>query len=538
MTYNALYRQWRPTTFSELVGQPHVAQTLQNALMRAKVAHAYLFCGPRGTGKTSVARILARALNCERGGVEPCNECRTCKKILAGASLDVLEVDAASNRGIDEIRDLREKTRYAPGEGRYKVYIVDEVHMLTAEAANALLKTLEDPPPHMVFILATTEPHKIPLTIVSRCQRFDFRRLAIEEILRRLEEVCRHLSVRTEPGVLRVIARHADGALRDALSLLDQCLAFAGEVLTAADVAAVLGNVDEELLGRLTQALVRRDTATCLAMVEEVWSGGKDMRQLVLDLLAYLRELLLAALNLKPGGDSSGLSPELLMGLIEGLAEVEHEIRWSFQPRLLLEVALLRLMGFPAGVAAATTEVEVPARTFVPEATASAAGRTPDEASPRVKLKEGWARALELVQRKDRLASAWLEYAVPLAIQGDDLVLGFPKEYSLHRERVERGIHRLVAGAAKVIWKRPLRISCTELPAGHRPEGGASSGGDTPVEPSPPLPPESDAVLTDTEGPLVQRAMEIFAGRIVDTGHQKQERPRPRGATESKEGDQ
>ena len=242
MAYVALYRTWRPQNFDSVVGQPHIVRTLTNAIEKNKIAHAYLFSGPRGTGKTSTAKILAKALNCTHGPTtDPCGTCEACRKITEGTSMDVLEIDAASNRGIDEIRGLRETVGFLPVDGRYKVYIIDEVHMLTTEAFNALLKTLEEPPPHILFILATTEPHKIPATIHSRCQRYDFRRISASDIEARLGEVIDHLDLTIEPAAVRLIADAAEGGMRDALSLLDQCITTSDDTITAADVENLLG---------------------------------------------------------------------------------------------------------------------------------------------------------------------------------------------------------------------------------------------------------------------------------------------------------
>ncbi|NLK51426.1 MAG: DNA polymerase III subunit gamma/tau [Syntrophomonadaceae bacterium] len=268
MSYVALYREWRPQNFQNVVGQTHVTRTLLNALQQGRISHAYLFCGPRGTGKTSVAKILAKAVNCsEAQEGEPCNQCVSCRAIVEGSSLDVLEIDAASNRGIDEIRELRERVQYAPSGGRFRVYIIDEVHMLTTEAFNALLKTLEEPPSHVIFVLATTEAHKVPATILSRCQRFDFRRITPAELIERLKLVAEHQQIEISEEAIMAIVRAAEGGLRDALSLLDQCIGFATNAITLEEVNQVLGTVSEEFLRQAIDGLAFNESARLMYLV-------------------------------------------------------------------------------------------------------------------------------------------------------------------------------------------------------------------------------------------------------------------------------
>jgi DNA polymerase-3 subunit gamma/tau len=294
MAAQALYRRWRSRTFAQIIGQDHVTHTLLNALRAGRVGHAYLLAGPRGTGKTTTARVLAKAVNClDPQNGEPCNRCSICRSMNEGRSLDLIEIDAASNRGIDEIRALREKIAFAPSECRYKVYVIDEVHMLTNEAFNALLKTLEEPPPHAIFVMATTEPQRIPLTVLSRCQRFDFRRVPLASIKQKLELICQQESIRIQPAALDAIARHAAGSFRDAESLLDQLASFDMEEITLEDVHRVLGSAPEEIIVGIIEALIAGDVGAGLKWINDALDGGVEARQLTREVMDYLRGLLL-----------------------------------------------------------------------------------------------------------------------------------------------------------------------------------------------------------------------------------------------------
>ena len=359
MSYTALYRKWRPTSFEEVRGQDHIVKTLKNQINSGRIGHAYLFCGTRGTGKTSIAKIFARAVNCEHPvDGSPCGECSMCRQIAEGASLNVVEIDAASNNGVENIRDIREQVQYPPTDGRYRVYIIDEVHMLSIGAFNVLLKTLEEPPSYVIFILATTEVHKIPITILSRCQRYDFKRISIDTIAGRLAELTQAEQIDVDDRALRYVARAADGSMRDALSLLDQCVAFHfGEKLTYDNVLEVLGAVDNRVFSKLFQAVLASDTKACIREIEEMIIQGRDLSQLVNDFVWYMRNLLIAKTTDEPGDmldmseenlavlkeEAAGVDTETLMRYIRIFSELSGQLRYASQKRILVEIAFIKL---------------------------------------------------------------------------------------------------------------------------------------------------------------------------------------------------
>lgn len=359
MSYTALYRKWRPQTFEDVKGQDHIVTTLQNQILSQRIGHAYLFCGTRGTGKTSVAKIFARAVNCENPvNGSPCGECPSCRQIAAGTSLNVVEIDAASNNGVENIREIREQVQYPPTEGKYRVYIIDEVHMLSTGAFNALLKTLEEPPSYVIFILATTEVHKIPITVLSRCQRYDFRRITVDTIADRLRELTDAENMPVEERALRYVAKAGDGSMRDALSLLDQCAAFHfGETLTYEHVLDVLGAVDNEIFRELFRAVTEGRTKDCILKLEEMVIQGRELSQFVVDFIWFLRNLLLLKTaedaeelldmsedNLKQLREDAKLADEnKLMRYIRVFSELSNQIRFASQKRVLIELAFIKL---------------------------------------------------------------------------------------------------------------------------------------------------------------------------------------------------
>ena len=360
MSYTALYRKLRPTRFEDVRGQDHIVKTLKNQLTNDRVGHAYLFCGTRGTGKTTIAKIFARAVNCEQPiDGSPCNECHTCRSIIAGSSVNVVEIDAASNNGVDSIREIREEVKYKPTEGRYRVYIIDEAHMLTTQAWNALLKTIEEPPEYVIFIFATTEVHKIPITILSRCQRYDFRRLSFQEIESQIRDVLEMEGITAEDTAVRYLARQADGSSRDALSLLEQCINLKrGETLTYDWVLSMLGAVDQSVFSNLLRHILQKNVSGAVSATDEMIATGRDLSQFVVDFTWYLRNVMLIQTE-NPGEEMLGISKENLeimreeaMGMdipttmryIRILSELTNEMRFSPAKRVLFELAVIKMM--------------------------------------------------------------------------------------------------------------------------------------------------------------------------------------------------
>jgi DNA polymerase-3 subunit gamma/tau len=487
MAYLALYREWRPRTFKDIVGQDHITKTLLNALKQKKVAHAYLFSGPRGTGKTTAAKVLAKALNCEqRNGEEPCNHCASCLSIDHGSAMEVFEIDAASNRGIDEIRDLRENVKLSAIQGKHKVYIIDEVHMLTTEAFNALLKTLEEPPAQVVFILATTEVQKIPLTILSRVQRFEFHRISVENIQRRLVEVCTSLSRQVNPKALVVIAQKSEGGLRDALSILDQCL-LQDDPIEVEDVYQVLGMIGETFSAQLAEALLSSDYAKSLTLLSEGIEQGRDPRQIIRELLDYLRQMLLTAAT----GETPLVAPHIQEQLIQqskqiGISQMlrwisillqgEGQLKYASNARLATELLLVQTI-HESQPALSSDQEAILKRLSVMEQQIQAApivrGDRPERKSPLpapkvpkgetaivdslelgntaegpkpnlniARIQERWNDVLDQVKKRKKSTQAFLMEGKPVQLEENTLTILFREGCSFHKDKVSQSENR------------------------------------------------------------------------------------------------
>jgi len=547
----ALYRKWRPQTFDQVVGQEHVTQTLRNALASGWVRHAYLFAGLRGTGKTTMARLVAKAVNClaEDPAVRPCNDCGVCRAVNGGHFLDLIEIDAASHTSVDDVRELRDKIGFRPNEGRYKVYIIDEVHRFSGSAFDALLKTLEEPPQHAIFILATTEIHKVPATILSRCQRFDFRRIPVQQITQRLQRLAEAEGISAEPEALILIARSATGSLRDAESLFDQLAAANVEGVTLAQVQRTLGTIDAQLVENLIDSLVGGDVATGLTLIDQALDQGADLRQFARQIVNHLRGILLIQLQgtelLDLGTESvqalteqaEQISTPALVQAIKRFSQAETELRGGWQPQLPLELALVEAVMQPVGkVAESPAEVPQPARvretvsayqvkpepvgaSVEPEPPSPAQhesvyplhqAATTEDGLTLEAVQQSWRQVLESVRTRDRSVQALLNSTRPAAVQGGTLILHVAHEFA--RSKLSQGrAKRLVEEVLSQVLGQSCQVDY-EVVAFAEETSAADPAADT-------FQGESREVWADD--PLVQAARQMGAEvRLIDEGRE------------------
>ena len=543
MSYLVLARKWRPQRFADVIGQPHVVQTLTNAISGQRIAHAYLFSGARGVGKTSVARILAKALNCIAGpSPTPCNQCESCREITESTSLDVLEIDGASNRGINEIRELRENIRYLPARSPYKIYIIDEVHLLTPEAFNALLKTLEEPPSHVIFIFATTEPHRIPITIMSRCQLFDFRRIAGNDIVEHLRHIAQAEGIQISDVSLRLLAREAEGSMRDGQSLLEQMIAFSGKSISNEDVLEVLGVIDRQLLMDTAGAILSGDATRCLEIVERVYLHGHDLRRFCQELATHFRNLLVLKVSKEPlqlvdlteaelaelREQAAEVSGATLQQFFHFLLKGEEEIRRSSNPKLVLEMTLLRLVQLPRVMdideiisqvhhleqkISAGEQLSGPVFAGEPDVidqvVSSDYSPTEEEekSEPAVIAEPSagkWEDLLERIRQEKPVLAANLERVSVKRPQQDRLELDFNGNEFSYEMVKERTCFKLLDQLGREVFGEKMKISLN--PGSH--EGRHEQRGKTDRQ--------RQRQQKALKHPLVVEALEIFGGEIVE----------------------
>ncbi len=545
MPYVVLARRWRPRLFGEVVGQEHVTRTLQNAISANRIAHAYILSGPRGVGKTTVARILAKAVNCMEGTQsEPCGKCNICKEISAGRAIDVIEIDAASNRGIDEIRELRESVKFSPVSGKYKVYIIDEAHMLTIEAFNALLKTLEEPPGHVIFILATTEPHKIPDTILSRCQRFDFRMLTRKEIIDRLRRLAEADDVVVEDEALSMIAESADGGMRDAESILDQILSFGGGEVRTEEVIKLLGLGASHLLDQLVGNILQNDSSESLKTLNELAEHGADLSQCLKKLISYFRDLMVYKVNpdlidapetklQQLAKHSEAASIDKFMKIARIFAQTESDIKQLGYERLNLELSLVKLSRLKDGsipldeVLGKLEEIEskfasgsvtsvsavaesgpiyrIAAASIEEEAAEEQVENADEESDP---LRAMWLKLLDAVKEKESpMHHAFLKEASPISISDDCLTIDFLPKFNWHREQVqEPETRKAVETQLSELMGKPMRLKVND---GNSPDSDKETEQESPTS-------QRDMRLDAQQDESVRLVLDVFDGRVVE----------------------
>jgi len=505
MEHQSLYRKWRPQTFEDIIGQKHITQTLINAISLNRISHAYIFSGPRGVGKTTTARILAKSLNCEKGPTpHPCNKCERCIRITNGYSMDVMEIDGASNNGVDSIRELRSKVNFAPAEGRYKIYIIDEVHMLSQGAFNALLKTLEEPPPHVIFIFATTDSHKIPNTILSRCQWFNFRRISLADIVTKLKMIVKDEKLNIDDKTLNIIARSSTGSMRDAESALDQIIAYCGKDITSQSVREVLGIIEEEVFFDFMEAIIKNDTLRGIEIINRTSDLGEDASQFIKNLMEYVHNLSLAKvcqkeiLNLKGIitedrerllKQSKKIKLEKLFNIVNYLTEVERKMRYTRHPWILLEMLVIK---FTAGENYFLKEVKEEKDKHFSDFSAkkNVSGSdekntvTREEAPPKKKIRDkvktkedfptqakevsadldfnqAWTKILNKIKKTKMAVYSFIIANNLITIENNKLIIGFNKKYTFHKESLEKQNNKiLLQDLIKEETGRFLTIEC------------------------------------------------------------------------------
>ena len=505
MDYRSLYRKWRPQTFEDIIGQKHITQTLMNAISLNRISHAYIFSGPRGVGKTTTARILAKSLNCEKGSTpHPCNKCERCIRITDGYSMDVIEIDGASNNGVDSIRELRNKVNFAPAEGKYKIYIIDEVHMLSQGAFNALLKTLEEPPSHVIFIFATTDPHKIPSTILSRCQWFNFRRISLADIITKLKMIAKDEGLNINDKTLNMIARSSTGSMRDAESALDQIIAYCGKDITSQSVSEVLGIIEEEVFFEFIEAIIKNNTLKGIEIINRTSDLGGDASQFIKNLMEYVHNLSLAKVCQKEILNLQGIfiedrerllkqskiiKLEKLFNIVDYLAEAERKMRYIRHPWILLEMLVIKFTAAESyslkevkeekdeyfldfstkedvsisGKKNTGTREEVPPKKRIQDKIKSNEGpSTKAKESPiNLELTQAWPMILDRIKKTKMAVYSFIIANNLLTIENDKLIIGFNKEYTFHKESLEKQNNKiLLQELIKEETGRLLAIEC------------------------------------------------------------------------------
>ena len=558
MSYIVLSRRYRPKAFDEIVGQKHVVTTLVNALQSDRVAHAYLFAGPRGVGKTSMARILSKALNCQKGTTDtPCNKCSTCNSITNGNDIDVLEIDGASNRGIDEIRNIRQNVGYAPAVSKHKIYIIDEVHMLTKEAFNALLKTLEEPPEHVKFIFATTSPSRVPDTVQSRCQRFDFKNISIADISDRLSQICKAENIAAEKEVLQSIAKYARGGLRDSESILDQLASFCHEKITLRDVYDIFGVVSEEKLSSLINSFTQKKPELSIEIFHSIMESGRDVEGFIDQLLLYIRDLLLVSVCKNESdtmgtvsGDlnllrtqSSSFSPETLMYMFQVISEAKTKTRDLLQQKIYLEVLFVKLATMEElkplssvldkiegmkkifegnaedtdkAISINKTDITAPAKPEIQATPSHESAVLDKKASPDTSCAETWNKAMLELQTKKKTTWALLKNARVLSIDGNDAIVEIPKNYLVHKERLEKPEEkRIINSCLEKVTGRKISVKIIVSKNGFQATDNKSSSHGVVQE-------GKKKKLDDVKNePMVKKAIEFFDGSIVNVREEK-----------------